>query len=78
MTQEIIVYRNPGEKAFWDFIMSANAFPLMIGVVVFFAVFLSVYQISTRGRYQRNNLYTYGSLAVAVVAAVLTVKFLWI
>ena len=35
MVQEIIVYRNPGEKALWDFFASANAFPFIAGVFVF-------------------------------------------
>jgi hypothetical protein len=28
--QEIIVYRNPGEKAIWDFFLSANGFIFMV------------------------------------------------
>ena len=34
---EIIVYRNPGEAAFWNLITtSPNAFPVIAGIVVFF------------------------------------------
>ena len=39
--QSIIVYRNPLEAAMWEGIMSSGAlWPVMVGVAVFFAVFL--------------------------------------
>ena len=39
MTTEVIVYRNPGEQAFWNLMMSGEALPLILGVIAAFAVF---------------------------------------
>lgn len=43
--QEIIVYRNPGEKAMWDMMMSADAFPIMAGVLLGVIVAVLTHQI---------------------------------
>lgn len=40
--QEVIVYRNPAEAAFWGAIMSPTTPFIVIAVVVFFAVLLSL------------------------------------
>jgi len=40
--QSIIVYRNPMEAAFWETMSGGEVFPILVGVVVFFAVFLTV------------------------------------
>lgn len=40
--QEIIVYRNPLEAAMWHGIMDGSFFPVIVGVLVFFAVFLGL------------------------------------
>lgn len=48
--QEIIVYRNPMEAALWSTIMSGDFFPVIVGVVVFFLVFLGVNRILNKGR----------------------------
>jgi uncharacterized integral membrane protein len=41
--QSIIVYRNPMEAAFWESMSGGAMFPIMVGIVVFFAVFLTVH-----------------------------------
>ncbi len=48
--QEIIVYRNPMEAALWNTIMSGDFFPAIVGIVVFFLVFLGVNRILNKGR----------------------------
>lgn len=40
--QQIIVYRNPLEAAFWNSVSGGQLFPILVGVVVFFAVFLTL------------------------------------
>lgn len=79
MTQEIIVYRNPGEKAIWDAIMSPGAFPIMVAVVVFFVVLLATSNLADRyiiGGWWRNKLRTYISFGVAIAAAAATIYFM--
>lgn len=48
--QEIIVYRNPMEAALWNTIMSGDFFPVIVGVAVFFLVFLGANRILNKGR----------------------------
>ncbi len=38
--QEVIVYRNPGEAAIWHALQNGEFFPVIVGIIVFFAVFL--------------------------------------
>ena len=40
MTTEVIVYRNPGEQAFWNLMMSGEALPLIVGLVAGAAFFI--------------------------------------
>lgn len=80
MTQEIIVYRNPGEKAFWDLIMSGDAIPVFAGILVFFVVLLVVNALSEKviGGWRHEKIRSYFSMGAAIVAAIATVKYLWI
>lgn len=41
-TQEIIVYRNPAEKAMWDLLMSGDSFPVIM-FFVSYLIFLIIY-----------------------------------
>lgn len=72
--QEIIVYRNPGEKAMWDVLMSGDAFPVIAAVVVGFIVLAcadSVIGKSVRryvGFKNEGNVY----LVLSAIAAVAT------
>lgn len=79
--QEIIVYRNPAEAAFWNTIMSAdNIFPIFVGVVVFFAVLLItdslVRKSKIRAIYNLRNSYV--SLIVGAICGIFTVWYMWI
>ena len=38
--QEIIVYRNPMEAAMWHSLSNGELFPVLCGIIVFFATFL--------------------------------------
>lgn len=79
--QEIIVYRNPAEAAIWNALGSAEFFPFMVGIVVFFVVFLTVYNLlllkfSRYGR--KGQLVTNASLAAAAVCSLATIWKMWI
>lgn len=41
--QSIIVYRNPMEAAFWEAASGATLFPIAVGIVAFFVVFLIIH-----------------------------------
>ena len=76
--QEVIVYRNPLEAAFWYGVMDGSFFPIIVAVVVFFAVFLILNALAQKvcvflGFWRGNQgVYaTYASMAVAIGAAVL-------
>ena len=53
--QEIIVYSNPMEAALWNTIMSGDFFPVIVGVAVFFLVFLGANRILNKGRFLGAN-----------------------
>lgn len=38
--QEIILYRNPAEKAMWDAMSGGEIFPIMVAAVVFIVAFI--------------------------------------
>jgi hypothetical protein len=76
--QEIIVYRNPMEASVWNAIMSGDFFPVIVGVVVFFLVFLGANRILNKGRVfgktvSRN---TNIALGLGVLAWVATIYFM--
>lgn len=79
--QEIIVYRNPMEAAMWQALMSGEFFPAVIGVVVFFAVFLSLHSLLVK-RYgswgKRAVMRTNVALGVGILCGVLTIWKMWI
>lgn len=80
MTQSIIVYRNPMEAAFWEGASNASFFPIVVGVVAFFIVFLLIqYLIVDRFyRWNRNSLPTNLNLFVSAVVGALVVYKMWI
>lgn len=81
--QEIIIYRNPLEAAMWQAMSGGQLFPIAVGLVVFFAVFLAVNPLIERfaprkysGRVHKD-LRSNTALAVAAVAGVLTIYSMW-
>lgn len=48
--QSVIVYRNPLEAMMWEGLMNGSFFPIIVGVVVFFCVFLLLNKILNKGR----------------------------
>ena len=79
--QSVIVYRNPMEAAFWEMAMRGEFFVVMVGVAVFFAVFLTLNHLVSarwgqRGRAAQRR--SYAMLAVSAVAAVAVVNYMWI
>lgn len=77
--QEIIVYRNPMEAAFWQMVMSGEAWPVMVAVVVFFAVFLGLHHVlSLKFGYARGRQVTWFSLGTALIVAQAVARVMWI
>lgn len=50
-TQEIIVYRNPAEKAMWDLLMDGGSFPFMVTLVAYFIVLVIYFRFLEKRRY---------------------------
>lgn len=79
--QEVIVYRNPLEAALWNTLMSGEFFPVVVGVVVFFVVFLALNAAFCKrwgswgkGASTRTNI----ALAVGALSGFLTIWKMWI
>lgn len=63
----IIVYRNPVEKAFWeDGVMGGGLVPVLLGVAVFFFVFLTANKLLDRTKLR----FTYGTNLALLLGAV--------
>lgn len=54
MTQEIVVYRNPMEKAFWDFIMSADGFVFILVFLVYISSVVILFKLAENGKIRRR------------------------
>lgn len=77
--QQIIVYRNPAEAAFWDLLLnSPNMFPISMGVVVFFVVLLLSDHVIRGNRFTRHMANSYASLVIGSVAGVFTTWYMWL
>lgn len=86
-TTEIIVYRNPAEKAVWDLMSDGTVWPIMVGAVVFVIAFVVAVIILdrvawrlVRSRTRHFLIYNGGYLAffLALLAGWLTVQWMWI
>lgn len=53
MTQEVVVYRNPMEKMFWDFIMSPDGFVFMVVAFVYFLSIVVLFRLAENGKIRR-------------------------
>ena len=79
--QEVIVYRNPVEAAFWKFIGSGDAFPIMVAMVLFFATILLTDGLFKRlikynNRWNNEFLFhvrDYGCIYTGIIVAGLTI-----
>lgn len=78
--QSIIVYRNPVEAAFWEGAAQAEFFPIIVGIVAFFAVFILANSfIVTRFFSWRNReVATKINLAVSAMIAVTVCYKMWL
>ena len=77
--QEVIVYRNPMEAAMWHFVMSADFFPVICGIVVFFVVMLTAHKLISKryGDYgKRGRISTNISLVLAAVCGIGTIWYM--
>ena len=79
--QEVIIYRNPAEAAFWNAVMNAEFFPAIVGIIVFLIVFVVTNGIATRkwgswGKAARTR--TNICLALGTVASVATIWKMWL
>jgi hypothetical protein len=68
-TQSIIVYRNPYEQMMWEGIMSGTFFPIIVGVVFFFAVLLTIDKFIVKKYFDWHSRGTPTNIALAVSAA---------
>jgi hypothetical protein len=82
---QVIVYRNPIEAAFWNSTAAGDLFPILAGIAVFFTVFILMTVVLPRvpyrykGNYsQRSNFEAKIAIFVGAVAAVFTVAKMWI
>ena len=69
-TQSIIVYRNPLEQQMWEGLMSGSFFPVIVGVVVFFAVFLTINRFVVEKYFSWHSRGTPVNVALAVSAVI--------
>lgn len=67
--QSIIVYRNPAEAMMWQGLMNGDFFPIIVGIVVFFAIFLTINKIVVE-QYMRGKGWTPRRIATNVNLAV--------
>ena len=79
--QEVIVYRNPAEAAFWHAMQGGEFFPVIAGAIVFFIVFLTLNAVFEwrwgswgKGASTRTNI----ALVVGALSGILTVWKTWI
>lgn len=67
--QEIIVYRNPMEAAFWQLVMSGQFAIIIMGAIVALAFFLGAHRILER-RVQWQNRGKLSNVLLAVSAVI--------
>ena len=68
-TQSIIVYRNPLEQMMWEGAMSGAFFPIIVGVIFFFAMFLAIDKFIVKKYFGWRSRGTVTNIALAVSAA---------
>lgn len=68
-TQSIIVYRNPVEQMMWEGVMSGTFFPIIVGVVFFFAMFLTIDKFIVKKYFGWRSRGTLTAISLAVSAA---------
>ena len=79
--QEVIVYRNPAEAAFWHAISGGEFFPIMVGIVVFFVVFLTVNSRMEKrwGSWGKAAaMRSYFALGIGAVSGIATIWKMWV
>jgi hypothetical protein len=76
--QSIIVYRNPLEAAMWEGFMSGSFFPIIVGVIVFFAVFLAAnrFIVERYWGWNSRDVPTYVALAISAAIGIATIFFM--
>lgn len=75
MSQDVVVYRNPGEKAIWEFLASGAGFTFMTGLVTFIVAHNLLEKIPAvrKNRFTRSWLSKvpmYGAGAVTLIVAI--------
>ena len=74
--QEIIVYRNPMEAAFWHSMSNGELFPVLCGIVMFFTVFLAANAVMNKiwGSWgKRAAMRTNAALVFGAISGVLVI-----
>lgn len=79
--QQVIVYRNPAEAAFWDLMTnSPNMFPISVGIVMFFVAMIVSDRILRGSKYRAVRQFgnSYASLVIGTVIGFLTTWYMWL
>lgn len=79
--QEVIVYRNPAEAAFWNMVMSGEFFVVIVATLVFFIVFLCTNSVSCKvwGSYGKAAaVRSYICMFLGMMAALVVGRAMWI
>jgi hypothetical protein len=76
--QQVIVYRNPAEAAFWNMLSDGSMFPIICGIAIFFIVFLAINRIAMMKwtSWSMPKWVINTNLAVSFVAFVFTVWYM--
>ena len=76
--QSVIVYRNPLEAMMWESLMTSNVlWPIICGIVVFFALFLaSNYLLEKSFKWRYANRYVMVDLIICATVGVAVVAYM--
>ena len=79
--QQVIVYRNPLEAAFWNMTASAEMFVIGVGVVCFFVSYLTLNHLIESKlkikRYNRSN-YDYAAFVISALISLFVIYKMWV
>lgn len=77
--QEVIVYRNPAEAAFWSMMTDGSMVPIAAGALAAVVVFLLTNRVLVgRRMFNVPAWKTYTAFALAGAAWILVARYLWV
>lgn len=63
--QEIIVYRNPAEAAFWQLMSNGEFFPIIVGAAVAIIVFGCILHFERKVAFKHRKMFTNAAFIVS-------------